>query len=44
LIAAAAAANHPRGPGATGLGAEVVIAMGVGEIHGSPAANFFGRV
>jgi hypothetical protein len=39
LIAAAAAANHPRGPGATCLDAEVVIAMAAGVIHGSLATK-----
>jgi hypothetical protein len=43
LIAAAAAANHPRGPGATCLGTEVVVATVVGVIRGSPTAIFFYR-
>jgi hypothetical protein len=38
---AAAAANHPRGAGATRLGADVVGAVVAGVIGDSPAALFF---
>jgi hypothetical protein len=40
----AVAANHPRGPAATCLDAEVVIATGAEVICGSPTTNFQARV
>jgi hypothetical protein len=40
LVAAGGAANHPRGAGATRLGAEVDSAAMAGESRGSPRRDF----